>query len=80
MNWWYCWAVSVSQFAMVVRSPFAIVQRSSALISGLVARVAWVVRRDRAGRAGVMRQGIGSRTEDLAGKMLERLTDALDDF
>ena len=49
-------------------------------MSMLVARVACVVLGDIAGTAGVARCEIGRGTEDLVGKMLDRLIDLLDDI
>src|SRR6267142_6914957 len=77
---WNCIAVSVSQLAIVVRSPFAIERRSSASRSSLVARTIWVVLGDIAGGFGVAGQGIGRGTEDSAGDTFDRLIDPADDM
>jgi len=45
-----------------------------------MARVDWVVCGDIAGGAGVAGQGIGSGAKDLAGEMLDRLIDVLDNI
>src|SRR6267142_143629 len=72
--------MSVSRLAMVVRSPFAMVRRRTASMSGLAARVDWVVLGDIAGGAGVAGQGIGRGAEDSAGETFDRLIDPLDDM
>src|SRR6266850_4368451 len=77
---WCCIAVSVSQLAMVVRSPFAMVRRSTASMSLLAARVDWIVLGDIAGEARVARRGIGRGAEDSAGDTFDRLIDLLDDM
>src|SRR6266850_1144226 len=77
---WNCIAVSVSWLAVVVRSPFAIVQRRSASMSSLVARTVWVVLGDIAGGAGVAGRGIGRGAEDSVGETFDRLIDPFDDM
>ena len=72
--------VLVSRLAMVVRSPFAMEQRSSASMFALAVRVAWVVLGDIAGAAGVAGRGIRRGAEDSVGDMLDRLIDASDDI
>src|SRR6267142_6534842 len=73
-------AVSVSQLAMVVRRPFAIVQRRTVSMSLLAASVDWIVLGDIAGGAGVAGRGLGRGAEDSAGETFDRLIDPLDDM
>jgi len=63
-----------------VRSPFAIVRRRTASMSGFAARVDWIVLGDIAGRAGVTGQGIGRGAKDLVGETFDRLIDPFDDM
>src|SRR6266850_3402002 len=80
VNRWNCIAVSVSWLAIVVRSPFAIVQRSTMSMSSLVARVDWIVLGDIAGGTRVAGRGIGRGAKDSVGETFDRLIDPLDDM